>query len=208
MGYIRKVKKNWIGLKFGGYTILEKIPPRHFKCQCNCGQIVLVNQGNLKRNQVGCIKCLNPKPPLHTTHGLHRSPTYRTWADMLNRCNNQNIPAYAIYGARGIRVDPEWKKFKNFLKDMGQRSSSQTLDRIDSNGDYCKNNCRWATRFEQGQNRRNTIQIAFLGQTTSISEWANRLSIDRRVIWERYKKGWDVRRILTQHIMPRRNALL
>jgi len=87
-------------------------------------------------------------------YGNASSPTYRTWAAMKRRCDNPNVSNYRYYGGRGIAYDPAWAYFKNFLHDMGERPLDASLDRIDPNGNYCKDNCRWATLREQQLNTR------------------------------------------------------
>lgn len=84
---------------------------------------------------------------------LDRRPEYRTWEGMKRRCNNPNHPQYHRYGGRGIVYDSTWEKFENFLKDMGPRPTGYTLDRIDNNGNYCKENCKWSSAKEQQLNR-------------------------------------------------------
>lgn len=84
------------------------------------------------------------------------SPTYITWMGMRNRCNNPSDKDYPNYGERGICVDSRWDDFNNFLEDMGERPEGMTLERNDVNGDYCKDNCSWASRETQARNRRNT----------------------------------------------------
>lgn len=90
-----------------------------------------------------------------TTHGKHRTPTYRSWEGMKQRCRNPKATGYARYGGAGISVCERWLKFENFLADMGERPEGTTLDRIDSSGDYEPGNCRWADRSAQNRNRPN-----------------------------------------------------
>lgn len=82
------------------------------------------------------------------------SPTYESWAAMKQRCNNPNHVGYEYYGGRGITYDTRWEKYVNFREDMGRRPDGLTLDRKDGNKNYCKDNCRWATRQEQSDNVR------------------------------------------------------
>jgi hypothetical protein len=90
-------------------------------------------------------------------HGMHKTPTYRSWADMLNRCENPRHKSYKDYGGRGIKVCNRWTWFLNFLNDMGIKPEGKSLDRIDNDGNYEPSNCRWATPKEQSHNRRNSI---------------------------------------------------
>jgi len=94
-----------------------------------------------------------------TTHGLRQHPLYKTWCNMKQRCNNPNQPKYKNWGGRGIKVCDRWlNSFENFIQDMGERPQGTSIDRINVNGNYEPNNCRWATIKEQNNNKRkNTI---------------------------------------------------
>lgn len=85
---------------------------------------------------------------------LYQGREYHSWNSMKNRCNNPNLKEYKNYGGRGITYDKKWEDFREFYKDMGERPSNTTLDRIDVDKNYCKENCRWATREEQQRNQR------------------------------------------------------
>lgn len=97
-------------------------------------------------------------------HGMWKSPTYRTWAQMKQRCTNPKSTGYNYYGGRGIGYDPAWEEFLSFVEDMGSRPEGMTLDRIDNTQDYRKDNCRWQTPKEQANNRTNNIIVEIDGE--------------------------------------------
>jgi len=119
---------------------------------------------------------------------MSRTPTHQCWSDLKQRCYNTNCKKYPIYGGRGIKVCDRWlESFSNFLEDMGEKPKGFTLDRVDNNGDYSKENCRWATPKEQALNRRTNRLITFNGQTKTITEWAHELGIFHNGLSKRLK---------------------
>lgn len=90
----------------------------------------------------------------YESHGMAKSPTYKSWEMMLQRCNNPDFDSYPHYGGRGIRVEARWRKFSNFLYDMGPRPDGMSLDRVDVDGHYCKENCKWSSQTDQMYNKR------------------------------------------------------
>lgn len=116
------------------------------------------------------------------------SGVYRSWTKLRDRCLNPTSSAYPNYGGRGIKIDPRWGKFENFLADMGERPDGMTLERIDTNGDYTKANCRWASRAEQMRNTRRTRFLFLNGEMLCASDAAIKLGIDRNRIWEKARK--------------------
>lgn len=127
----------------------------------------------------------------HTVNGK-RTPEHHAWHMMKSRCNNPNDKAFFNYGERGIKVCERWATFENFFMDMGKRPGSKySLDRIDCNGDYCPENCRWATRTEQNRNRRSCVYIEINGKCQTVKEWALETGIKRQTIERRLKLGWS-----------------
>lgn len=123
-------------------------------------------------------------------HGLSKTPEYRTWQGILQRCNNPASQAYSYYGGRGITVCERWQEFTNFYADMGARpSSGHTIDRIDSNGHYHPDNCRWATRLEQQRNTRRSRHIKLNGESMAIGEAVERSGVNRSTIIGRIRRG-------------------
>src|SRR5215207_4952752 len=137
-------------LKYNGHNFHRAIM---WLCQCSCGNIKSVIGSELKRGRVRSCGCLFRYNNL--THGRSYTYEYQCWADMLQRCNNKNSNNYKYYGARGITVCERWRKFENFYADMGERpNDNYSLDRINNDGNYEPNNCRWTTTDIQAQNKR------------------------------------------------------
>ena len=136
-----------------------------------------------------------------TTHGLSRTPEYRSWAEMKQRCFNPNHKQYSDYGGRGITVCDRWLNFKNFLADMGSRPSPKhSLDRINNDGDYCPDNCRWATKAEQVNNRRSNRFITIGCVTLNVTQWTKEMSFGRTIIQARLDRGWSELKAVTTPI--------
>ena len=121
------------------------------------------------------------------THGMARSPVYISWSNMKARCSNLNNPSYKHYGERGITYCEEWKLFENFYSDVGHLwTEGLTLERIDVDGNYCKENCTWVTRYKQAINRTNTRMFEMGGKTMTLTDWAKYLGKKRSTLAQRY----------------------
>lgn len=151
----------------------------HRRCACGCGQITnprrkYINGHNRSKER------LRKKFPRE----------YTTWLQMKVRCNNPNNPRYKNYGGRGIRVCIRWKvSFRMFLKDMGERPVGKTIDRKNNNGNYTKNNCWWADRWEQALNRPETKHILYQGKIYSIRGLGRKLNISYQEARREIKNG-------------------
>ena len=124
------------------------------------------------------------------------TPTYRAWTDMIRRCEKENQSNYRLYGGRGIRVCKRWKKFENFLADMGEKPvcarRAISLERINNNGNYGPRNCKWATHVEQCGNTRRVKYLTYRGKCRSIAEWAEKVSLSYTTLQNRIRRGWPV----------------
>lgn len=116
---------------------------------------------------------------------------YKNWIDMKQRCFNKNNPRYKDWGGRGIKVCDRWMKFENFLADMGEKPEDKTLDRIDNNGNYCPENCRYATSKQQQNNTRQNRLIIHKGKTQNLTQWSKELKIEGHKLYNmlNYKKS-------------------
>lgn len=133
-------------------------------------------------------------------HGLSDTPIHNTWMDMNRRCYKKYRKDYQRYGGRGIKVCKEWRySFEQFYKDMGDKPDGCTLDRIDNNGNYNKDNCKWSTIREQSINQRKSLYIEYNGETKNLKIWSEELGINYHNLWKRlYKLNWSVERAFTK----------
>ena len=142
-------------------------------------------------------------------HGLTHTPLYNVWNSMRQRCGNPIAASYPYYGGRGITVCERWALFDNFLSDMGPRPTPKhQIDRIDNNGPYSPENCRWALRSVQAQNKRNNRAITANGETLLLADWARRLGCSPSAILSRIKAGMPEADAVTKPIPARPNSKL
>lgn len=158
--------------------------------KCNCGKIFSIKLSCLwsGTSSCGCLKINHAK----VKHGKHKSRVYCVWIDMKQRCYNKNCNAYKNYGGRGIKICDKWLKFEGFYEDMGDRPPKRTLDRIDVNGDYCKENCRWATTAEQARNKRNNVNITHNNKTQCLADWAKEYNLPLSILKYRIDNSWPI----------------
>lgn len=171
-------------------------------CGCECGGWAIVATRKLKSGKTRSCGCL--KREMMTTHGHGRTedmnPTFRSWLSMRSRCKHPATPGYEHYGGRGIKVCERWdSSFETFLADMGERPGRDySIDRIDTDGDYCPENCRWATKATQNRNRRNNVLLTFDGETKCLKDWCDQYGITAQSYRYRIRKGWSPRKALTE----------
>lgn len=180
-----------------------------WECKCDCGNIINVRYNNLLNGSTKSCGCLKRERTIErsTKHGLsggqgNYTRLYRIWLNMRQRCNNRRDQDYPYYGGRGIKVCKEWDNYAAF-HDWAMKNGYAdhlTLDRINNNGDYCPENCRWATRKEQARNTRQNHFITFNGKIMTIAEWAEYLGVSSTVLRTRLYRGWPIERALTRPV--------
>lgn len=174
-------------------------------CICDCGKTINVKPINLRKGvskSCGCLRLeLSTERLVQATtkHKKCGTPEYISWAGMLSRCRNPKNSYYQNYGGRGVAVCERWADFANFLEDMGEKpSASHSLDRIDADGNYDPENCRWATPQEQARNRRSNHLLTLDGKTQCVQAWADEYGIHQSRICNRLAAGWDIATAITQ----------
>lgn len=188
-------------MKFNRLTALEPCGKQGGRtmwlCQCDCGKQKTIRSDHLQTGRIKSCGCYAPGAP---THRLYNSRHYHIWTNMKMRCYNKRDPRYPDYGGRGIKVCDEWlNSFESFYSwAIGNGySDNLTLDRIDVNGNYEPSNCKWSTKKEQNNNKRNNHLITYNGETNTISEWAKAKGIKPHTLYMRIVVyGWSVERAL------------
>lgn len=184
------------GLKFGKFTAISfshygysgKFKRQFWKFRCDCGIIKLYIKHKITSGQVKSCGCARIQHGA-AIHGKIK-PEYQIWCRIKQRCLNYNSEDYKYYGERGIEVCDRWiNSFQNFYDDMGDRPSNKySIDRIDNNGNYSPENCRWATRREQCRNMRKNRYITYCGITLILQDWADFIGINQSTFLT-YKKN-------------------
>lgn len=188
--------------------------PEHramWDCVCECGQKVTVRAERLRGGHVKSCGCLVKRrmSRLNRTHGRSKTPLYRVWRRMIDRCENEKNDSFQYYGSRGIAVCAEWRNsFEAFERDMGPGyGAGLSIDRINNDRGYSADNCRWATDTEQNRNRRFNRLITFKGETRCVAEWAELVGIKYTTLIQRLNRGWPLERALTRDVNTKMRAV-
>lgn len=196
----REIKSNDV---FGLWIVKEfdqiKIKNSYYICTCTgCNKDYSVMGSTLGKISFGCSTCNScKKEKSHFyKHGQTYSKTWNTWKAMFRRCTDPNHDKYKYYGGRGITIDENWldkdNGYINFLKDLGEKPLGLELDRIDNNGNYEKNNCRWVSKKENSNNKSTTILITYNNEIKSLKQWSEYFSMNYHSLWHFYKKHNDL----------------
>ena len=191
--------KDITGQKFGRITAIRYVGKNEDKralweCNCDCGNTVIVDGKSLRLGNTKSCGCYNldriaeRNKIIHKTHGETNTKLFHIWGGIKSRCKNPNMNNYHDYGGKGVSICEEWdnsfEAFRDWSYENGYKDGL-TIDRIDSNGNYCPENCRWATVKEQNRNRKSNKLITYNGETHCIADWADILGINYDVLQHR-----------------------
>lgn len=204
------------GQKIGRLLIIECLGTKDkhvvWRCKCDCGKEVIKTTTYIRRSpcpSCGCYKLeVRRTHPNHLIHGQsakhNTTRIYRIWANMKARCYTPSYTRFENWGGRGISVCDEWKNDFQAFYDWAMSNGYQdnlTIDRIDNDGDYHPNNCRWVSYKTQTRNSRTNRMITFNGETRCLNEWSEIVGIDRHTITVRLNQlNWSIERALTQPV--------
>ena len=194
------------GQQFGRLVVLkraetsEKSKPK-WLCRCECGNEVTVIGHSLRSGITRSCGCLrNENVGLSPVHGASHSRLYKIWDSMKYRCYNSKCQYFHRYGGRGIAICDEWRDnfvaFREWALSSGYRDDL-SIDRIDNDGNYCPENCRWATRKVQGNNQSTNHLLEYNGEIKTISQWSEITGIRHDTLLHRIKLGWSIEKVLT-----------
>ena len=199
-----------IGQRFGKLTVKSLLPDtshkeRHWLCECDCGnEYVATSYGLVHGVTTQCRECsIKQISVSNTKHGCGPKRLHEIYTNMKTRCHNRNYELYHRYGGRGICVCDEWDKsyeaFRSWAFSSGY-SDELSLDRIDNNGNYCPENCKWSSVMEQANNRHTNRLITYNGETDTLANWARRKGMKYSVLQHRLDAGGDVDRAFDQPV--------
>lgn len=207
-------KKDLTGLRFGRLVAKEEVGKnKHgrpiWKCKCDCGKIIFADSNRLQSlntKSCGCLK-LETISNLNKSHGESKTKLYRVWQGIISRCQNKNNVEFQNYGGRGISICDEWRESFNCFREWANESGYKeglTIDRIDNNGNYEPDNCRWVTSKEQARNTTKNIIFEHNGERYILKDLAHAFGINYNTLYNRlFSYKWDLNKAISTPI--RRN---
>lgn len=207
------MKKDMIGKKFNMLTVVKQENSkskgkRYWLCKCDCGNLTVVNTSNLCSGQVKSCGCIANRPN-NKSHGMSKTVLYSRWLGIKKRCKCEKTNSFENYGGKGVRVCKEWEEsFESFMKWALANGFEEklTIDRIDPNGDYCPENCRWITIKDQENNRSNNVYYEYNGECLTIPQLAEKYGINKRTLfWRINSKNMSIKEAIETPIDTSRN---
>lgn len=194
-------RSNLVGKVFGRLTVVafhSVIKKKaYWLCKCSCLKTRIASTNKLNGGRISSCGC--DRGEKNKTHGLTKTRFYYQWDSMVRRCNDPKREDYKHYGARGITVCKEWLNIENFLADMGYPLPGMTIERIDNDKGYCKENCRWATQAEQTRNTRRNVWLVYNGVKMPLLKAAEQSGIPWLTLYHRNRRNTPPERLFLPH---------
>lgn len=203
---MRKEFKDITGQRFGRLTAIKRIEgkkPTYWLCECDCGNRKEIQLNNLTTGNSKSCGCLSKEHHV-IKHNASNTRLYNIYLAIKNRCLLKSCSNYKRYGGRGIKVCQEWiDNFENFREwSISNGYNDQlSIDRIDNNGNYCPENCRWTTVKEQANNRRSNVILTYNGISQTIMQWSEEINIPYMTLRARIERGWSVQKALITPVL-------
>lgn len=205
-----QISKITVGKKYGMLTAIDKTYPlggkTSFIMKCDCGKIKTIRTGDILSGRTKSCGCYRRhfyeekqnNPNYRHGFGSSYNPFYRVFLGIRQRCENANNNSFIDYGCRGISC--EWISFVSFKNDMYEsylehsksHNGDTTIERIDNEGNYCKDNCKWITKGEQSLNKRSSRILKIFGEEKTLSQWSDKYGVGTTVISRRIEHGWEL----------------
>ena len=204
------------GQRFGRLVVeefayVDKHGNAIWRCKCDCGNLKTVGSREIRKGITKSCGCLRKENLYKCSwrHGGKHTRLYTIWVNMIARIENENERDYRKYGGRGIKICEEWRndfqQFYNWAMNHGYRDDL-TIDRIDVNGHYCPENCRWIPLQEQYLNMRKNVRIEYRGENLTLAEWSRKLNINRNTLWTRIQElGWTAEKAIETPVDRRKS---
>lgn len=202
--------KDLTGKIFDRLTVIKRVENDKsnrtmWLCKCSCGKEIIVRGSSLTSGNSKSCGCYRDEllKTSYITHNQSKTRLYKIWAGIKSRCTNPKSTRFENYGGRGITFYKEWENFESFYEWAvnNDYEDNLTIERIDNNGNYEPSNCRWVDYYEQSHNKRNNVYFTYKNETHCLREWANILNIKPMTLYNRYRKGWSVERMLSTPVL-------
>lgn len=204
-------RKNEVGNRYGKLLVLEYAGTNGhnalWKCKCDCGKECVKLGVSLRCGHTRSCGCYH-KEQLSERNTKYKvcAPRrlYQTWRGMIDRCENPKAKYYCNYGGRGISVCTEWHEFETFAKWALNNGYTKelTIDRMDNDGSYCPENCKWSTKIEQENNKRSNRKVTINGETKNLCQWCELYGIKEVSVYSRMRYGWDIEKAIKTPVRP------
>lgn len=193
------------GQKFNRLTVVKYLSKSKWLCKCDCGNETIVLTGHLKSGHTKSCGCYNSEltTKRNTKHGLSHTRLFKIWSHIKARCYNSKCERYINYGGRGIIICEEWRNsFKSFY-DWAMANGYQedlSIERINNNGNYEPNNCKWIPMEQQAKNKQNSVFYSFNGRNYSLKELSELFNINKGTLQSRLQRKWSIEKALSTKV--------